>query len=225
MNDKVLLAWVHTGTVHEPFARTIAELCLHKPNRIVGITATTSPRQEESRNATIHNFLETDADWLMWIDTDMTLEKNAIELLLETAHQHEADIAGAIGYIYNRLTQEITPNGYHWDDDKKTYVSLWDYNPGETYTVDATGSGCVLIHRRVFESWDDENWHETWHTHPYTGGHMGHDLAFCFKSKREYGHKIVWNTNIKSGHIKPFELTEANYIAYRDSLLERPYDL
>ena len=218
MSDKVYLAWVHTGTVHEPFARTIAELCLYKPNQITGITTSSSPRQEDARNGTISNFLDTDAEWLMWIDTDMTLEYNAVEQLLETAHSLEADMAGAIGFIYRRDTEQLIPNGYRWDADNRVYLSIWDYEPGKTYDVDGTGSGCVLINRRVFESWDDENWHETLYRHPASGDYMGHDLAFSYKAKFEYGHKIVWNTSIKTGHIKPFELTEANYLAYRETL-------
>jgi hypothetical protein len=218
--DRVYLAWVHTGTVHEPFARSIAEACLWKPNNIIGITTAGGPRQEAQRNTAIKAFLEIEGDlrgdWLMWIDTDMTFEHDAIERLLATAHATGADAVGALGFIWNPVNAEITTNAYIWDAEEKVYKHIRDYERNTIALIDATGSGSVLIHRRVFELWDNERWHETWPVHPDSGTLMGHDLAFFHKAIHEHGMKLVWDASVHTGHIKSFELTEANYEAYRE---------
>ena len=216
--DKVYLGWVHPNTVHEPFARSMMEACLWKPNGIWGLTSASNPRQEVARNAVIKNFLETQGDWLMWIDTDMTFKHDAIEKLVKTARKHKADIVSGLGFIYKRAAEEIVPNGYLWDEKENAYAEIINYQKGRVYEIDGTGSGFVLIHRKVFEAFDNEHWHETWRAHPHTGNPMGHDLAFCWRAKQDYGMKIVWDTGVPTGHIKHFELTETNYDAYRETL-------
>jgi len=155
----------------------------------------------------------------MWVDTDMTFEYDSIERLLKTAREHKADMIAGLGFIYKRTAGEIVPNGYLWYDEHHAFSEINDYEKGKVYDIDGTGSGFALIHRRVFEAFDDEYWHETWREHPYTGNPMGHDLAFCWRAKQDYGMKIVWDTNVKTGHIKPFELVEENFDSYRESLL------
>ena len=220
--NRVYRAWVHTGTVHEPFARSIAEACLWKPNNITGITTAGGPRQEAQRNTAIKAFLETEGDlrgdWLMWIDTDMTIEHDTIERLLKTAHETGADAVGTLGFVWNPAENVIVPNAYMWSAEEKAYKWIVNYERNAVIQIDATGSGSVLIHRRVFEAWDNERWHETWPAHPDSGALMGHDLAFFHRATREHGMKLIWDTSIPAGHIKSFELTEANYKAYRDTL-------
>ncbi len=222
MTDHVYLGWVHTGIVHEPFARSVAEACMWTPNHIIGISTAGGPRQEAQRNAVIEAFLDTEGklrgDWLMWVDTDMTFERDTVARLLDTAREADADMVGALGLIWNPQDSALIPNGYVWNAADKAYKEVSEYERDAVSQVDATGSGCVLIHRRVFEAWDNKRWHETWPIHPDTGALLGHDLAFCHKSVREYGMKLVWDTSVKTGHIKSFEMTEANYEAYRSQL-------
>ena len=218
MSEGVYLAWVHTGIVHEPFARSVAEVCLWKPNNIVGITTAGGPRQEAQRNAAIAAFLKTDGEWLMWIDTDMTFNRDMVERLLKTAHETGADAVGTLGFIWDPSQQIVVPNAYLWSDVDNAYHWVVNYEREAIVQIDATGSGSVMIHRRVFEAWDHERWHETWPVHPDSGGLMGHDLAFFHKATREDGFKLMWDTTVKTGHIKSFELTEANYDAYLAAL-------
>ena len=215
-DDKVYLAWVHPGTVHEGFARSMMEACLWQPNTIWGLVSASNPRQEEARNAAIGNFLDSVGDWLMWVDTDMTFGYDAIERLVQTAHKHEADMVAGLGFIFKRASGEVIPNGYLWDDGDLEFHEMGDYTKGDVHAIDGTGSGFVLIHRRVFEAFDDKHWHKTWTNHPETGSTMGHDLAFCRRATG-YGFKIVWDTSVTTGHIKSFELAEETYDAYRAS--------
>ncbi len=216
LNDKVYLVYVHPGIVHEGFARSMMETCLWPGNGIMGIVAASNPRQEEARNAAIQGFLDGVGDWLMWVDTDMTFLYDTIEQLVKTAHEHEADIVSGLGFIYKKETGEIIPSAYLWNEDGKEFRVIDDYTKGEVHAIDGTGAGFVLIHRRVFEAFDDKYWHKTWMEHPETGKMMGHDLEFCRRATG-YGFKMVLNTKVRTGHIKSFELGEGDYDAYRAS--------
>ena len=182
--DKVYVAYVHPNTVTEGFARSLAESSIYPGNGIWGFISVSNPRQEVARNAGIKSFLDnTPGDWFMWIDTDMTWEHDSIERLVATAHKHKADMVAGLGFIYKRMAEQIVPNGYWFDEEDLYYKEFSDYEPGKIYDIDGTGSGFVLIHRRVFEAWDDEFWHSTWRAHPYTGGEMGARPSFLFQSE------------------------------------------
>lgn len=220
--DSVMIGYVHMHTVFEGFARSLAEVCLNRESNIYGIISTQNPRQESARNATIQKFIEGfhegnnhyGAEWFMWLDTDQTFEHDAIVRLRNTAHKHDADAVGGLTFVYKRHSQEVTPNGWIWNDG---YEQIEDYTPNKVYQIDGTGSAFVLINRRVLET-QKKNWHLTHVKHPATGEYMGHDLAFFHKMSVEDGFKLVWDTSVQSGHIKHFELTEAQYRAYRETL-------
>jgi len=175
-----------------------------------------NPRQTVARNAAIESFLRGPAEWLMWIDTDMTFHHDAIEKLLATANEWDADAVSGLGFIYKRMQEEIVPNGYAYDEEGKRFTEIEDYNPGEVYEIDGTGSGFVLINRRVFNDFPDKFWHRNWIEHPATGGEMGHDLAFFYEMTQVLGMKLLWDTGVKTGHIKHMELTEESYETYRE---------
>lgn len=221
--DSVMVGYVHMNTVFEGFARSLAEVCLNTESNIYGIISTQNPRQEDARNATILKFMEGfhadrthfGAEWFMWVDTDQTFQADAIVRLRETAHRFNADAVGGLTFIYKRATQEVAPNGYVWNGEG--FDALEDYTEGEVYEIQGTGSAFVLIHRRVFEG-KDGFWHVNHQKHPDTGGYMGHDLAFFHDATVNRGLKLVWDTGVQSGHIKHFEVTEAQYRAYRNTL-------
>jgi len=220
--DTVVVGYVHPHTVTEGFCRSLAETCLIKDNHIIGIIGASSPRQEHGRNTVITKFLEgaiyagdhVGAEWLMWIDTDMTFERDSIMRLLSTAKKTKADMVTGLGFVYKRGENIIVPNAWAFDKDNQEWVDTANYTPGERYEIDGTGSGFILINRRVFETKED-GWHQSG-IHAATGRYMGHDLAFCYDTVVDGPFKLVWDTAVKTGHIKHFEITEENYEASRN---------
>lgn len=219
--DTVVIGYVHPNTVHEGFARSIAESCLIPDNKIVGIISASNPRQEVARNSVIAEFLRGPAEWLMWVDTDMTFERDSIARLRATAKKHKADAVTGLGFILKRQANEVIPNGYKWDEDEGHFREVVQYTKGAVIPVDGTGSGFVLVNRRVFESFElnyGPTWHKSWTKHPANDSSMGHDLAFFYEVTQNLGFKLVWDTSVKTGHIKFFELDEDSFDRYRSSL-------
>jgi hypothetical protein len=179
-----------------------------------------SPRQEAGRNEAIRGFLTTKAEWLMWIDTDMVFERHSVRDLLWTARNNAGDIVAGLGFSFDQANGTMAPNGYRWNDHG-FFEPIYEYQetPERVLDVDGVGSGFLLVNRRVYEKWTeyfgDELWHQTWPQHAASGTLMGHDLAFCFHAKEDLGMSILWDTYVKTGHIKHLALTEDNYNASR----------
>ena len=143
----------------------------------------------------------------------MSFDHDAVERLRATALKHDADMVAGLAFIYNRGAHTIFPNMFEYTGPEEGFKPVDDYESGRVYEIDGTGSAFMLIHRRVYEDWDNEYWHQTWREHPETGQPMGHDLAFCYEVTQTYGRKLLYDTSVKTGHIKAMALTEENYRA------------
>jgi len=211
----VAVAYVHLNRVTAGFGTSLARACLWRKNRIGGIVSASSPRQYLARNSAIDAFLQGPAEWLMWIDTDMTFEHDAIEKLLKTARKTGADMVAGLCFILERQNNVVKFNAFNWSGEDKEFQALEDYKDGEVLDVDGTGSAFVLINRKVLET-TGPNWHKDWTDHPAGDGPMGHDLAFFYEACIVQGYRLVYDTAVEAGHIKHFELNEDSFRAYKE---------
>lgn len=214
--DSVAIGYVHPNIVTEGFARSLANACRWPANKILGLISASNPRQYLARNAVIEEFLEGPCEYLMWIDTDTAFEHNAIERLRQIVNIKQADMAAGLCFIYERGNNVVKPNFAYWKDDHFEFGD--NYQAGEILTPDACGSAFVLIHRKVFEA-TGPVWHQNWVHHPATNGQpMGHDMSFFYDATITFGFKLVYDTGVKTGHIKHFELREQHFRDYQETL-------
>jgi glycosyltransferase involved in cell wall biosynthesis len=101
---------------------------------------------DAARNRCIKEFLETDADYLWWIDADIVPPLDALDRLVTA----DKDIIGATCFSMKN------DNGRHFP-----YPVTLRYNKDRKYEVhygngieqiDATGGACVLFKRKVYEA-------------------------------------------------------------------------
>lgn len=210
----VVIGYVHPNIVMEGFTRSLAETCLTNENGIVGIISASDPKQHVARNSVIEKFLAGPGEWLIWIDTDMTFERDSIARLRATAVKEKAHMVGGLAFVYNRGAGTLQPNGWGWDYSENHWVAYTDYTPDAPQQIDGTGAAFILIHREVFETLEG-NWHQNWVEHPATGKSMGHDLAFCYDAVVGNGYRLIWDTSVKTGHIKHVEMTEESWEAFK----------
>jgi len=105
----------------------------------------------EARNECVHIFLESDASYLFFVDSDAVPPFNAIEQLL--SHGFEKKIVGGLCHEIKRDSDGVLKtvplilkkrgrSGYKISNTKTNGVM----------SVDATGTICVMVHRSVFTS-------------------------------------------------------------------------
>jgi hypothetical protein len=207
------VGFVHPGRVHTDFMASLLQ-AFKWSDRLIAFSGSSCPRQYIARNDNIEEFLKGPAEWYLQIDTDMTFEMGAPDLLVSLAEDADAKMAAALCFGYIKDTRDIFPNMWWWDEKNKAYELIEDYVKDTQFWVDATGASFLLTHRTVLEA-VEAPWHEDHEEHEDTGKRMGHDISFCHKVRKATGESILYCTDIKVGHIKEFTVTEETYDAYR----------
>lgn len=153
-----------------------------------------------ARNNIVTKFLESDAEWLMMVDNDVTVPRDALLNFLEDG----VDVVS--GYYVHRFKVNEPSN-------KTNICKRGELNYSMQFTgeelaemrergehlirIHGGGMGCILIRKSVFQriAYPYYKWRD------YGGGKMlSEDLHFCEQCKQE-GIKIYADTRVRCGHM------------------------
>lgn len=153
------------------------------------------------RNQLAYEFMDSDCDRMVFLDSDVTFEPGA---LVKLAHM-PADFVGGC-YRYKR-TEECYPMGWLHDPEKK---GLWADKNG-LIEVNGLPTGFLALSRKVFQTMKDKFPERELKEHfghkgfayfqmPFIDGHLhGEDNFFC-REWRDAGGKIYLDPEIKLTH-------------------------
>lgn len=213
---QVMIAMISPGhIVHETTGSLIAITSGRNPNRPKGVILKRSGALIQwARNESTEEFLRTDAEWLLWIDSDIQFPPDLIKRLLEVHYESGALIVG--GCYVHPMHERMKPSIFFYRNMPGTGPSMEALHmedmksmleQGQTWTyADGTGAGCLMIHRSVLESMklkaiemkDGEPWFTV---RVMNGVFYGEDLAFCNRA-RSMGYKIAVRMDLDLGHVK-----------------------
>lgn len=149
--DKLAVGVAAYGTQHPKWWIKFGLMTgtLHKNDiDLVAILGANSMSVDGNRNNVAKSFLKTDADWLLWVDTDNTIPLGGVRRLLDTGK----DIVTGLYYMkeapYNPVAMTRNEEGQ--------YNPIRNWRRGEILPIDIAGFGCTLIHRRVYETMQAE---------------------------------------------------------------------
>lgn len=162
-----------------------------------------------ARNNLTYEFLKTDCDYLLQIDSDIVFNEEHIVRI----KSHDVPIVGGIYPVKEKETR--------WCLNKFKYNIQ---NNSELLSVAETGTGFLLVHRDVFEAirdddpareyvcdHDGEIKYDYWRVGVKNRRYLSEDWWFC-QDAREAGFDILVDTKIILGHIGnvvyPLEETE-----------------
>lgn len=176
-----------------------------------------------ARNTIAAAFMASDADWLLWWDTDIGCEPHALEQLLAVADPETAPIVGGLCFIetdyqhdfHGGLHSALAPTLYDWawvepnsgmpGAYKLVTRTDWD---GKVTRVGATGAGFLLTHRSVYTKISD------WLMEQGAPGHIwferipgpdgekcGEDISFCLRA-HQVGLPVMVHTGVSTTHQK-----------------------
>ena len=163
-----------------------------------------------SRNELAKKSVEMGADYVFWLDSDMTFKSDVLIQMFKTLKENDLDILTGLYFrrvhpyspvLFDRL--EIDENsGCHWTD--------FNDIPDGLFEVGGCGFGCVLMKTEVFLS-----------VMAKFGqmfspiGNVGEDLSFCWR-RRQCGYKVVCDPSIALGHIGHTQVTREFFEVYRN---------
>jgi len=206
----VVIGWLDNGLTTGDFTECVARLAAFEVSQrrlATTIRIRSGPQMPEGRNLLVTQFLETDADWLLMVDSDMVFTHRLIEDLLATADRDAAPVVGGLCFGVNQELGQF-PTMYTNVDGMPTVSKEI---PAGLVKVDATGAACVLTHRSVFEQNRREGKHTWFHRRVLpTGDVLGEDISWCWWL-REQGVPIIVDTTIDVGHVKTTLVNRATY--------------
>lgn len=190
---------------------------------------TTPLRISEMRNGAVKYLLdESTAEWLLFIDSDMGFQPDALELLLAAADPQERPVIGALCFGLRKDAKDglggwegvAFPTIFDWkqipDQPRPGFVQRYDFPMNTVTQVAATGAAFLLIHRSALEAVRQvagDTWFERAKTHP-EDDLMGEDISFCARLGH-LGIPVFVHTGVETNHLKTIHITQKYYRAQR----------
>jgi GT2 family glycosyltransferase len=182
-----------------------------------------------SRNVVVKTFLETtDADWLLMIDSDERLSLDTWHKLIDAAHDKDRPIVSGLvfaAFFDGEDSLRPVPTIYRMDPEKGL-EAIDAYPIDKLIEVDATGTGCLLIHRSVLldmqkQATPNQGKDWAWFVEgAIDGTYFGEDLLFS-KRLKSMGYKIHAHTGAILPHHKQFWLDERHHIPMRNHAIQQ----
>jgi len=148
-----------------------------------------------ARNQIVKAFLDSNCEYLLMIDSNVIPPQNILDLALL-----DKDIVGGVCFICkdNKLIPVVlkeVPNGF----------SVYDDLPSNTLMeVDAIGTGCIMIKRKVLEEWSQPYFEFRFDVDGMLS--IGEDFYFCQKAK-SLSYNILVHTGYLCAHYSSVDLT------------------
>lgn len=177
----------------------------------------------EGRNMAVAHFLDkTDHEWLLFVDTDMGFQADAIERLLLAADPVERPIVGGLCFAMKHTVADQhggfrvmpVPTLFMWAKNPGQgvgFANRFIYPPDTMVQVAGTGAAFILIHRSVLDSIRAQHGDVWFNFVQYGDGvQVSEDLAFCWRAA-EVGAPVFVHTGVKITHHKEMWLSERDY--------------
>jgi hypothetical protein len=227
----VVIGVASRGTCESHLARTLGDLMLWDsrygrqhldPERPI-IWTIGATQVVNARNTLVHQFLASDqGEWLLMIDDDQVYPKELLEYLIESVDKDERPIVGVPVWRMQSETNDpdqvkVTHNVLDMHESNAFVEYEDNLPPNSVIQVPAIGTGCMIVHRSVFERMAD--WCEgkgmgrrwCWFRHNvYMPADMaeGEDLYFC-RLAGMMGIPVYASTFTTLGHVKSIILNGA----------------
>ena len=141
-----------------------------------------------ARNALVNAGLDQGADYIAFLDADMTFPEDVLHRL----YHNSKDICGV---LYKGRLKPHPHNLFYWNKDKTAMEQVkksWKPPSSKLIEVDAVGTGAMLIRSSVFK--------EVGRPYFFYESNRSEDIMFCQKC-REHGIRVYIDTTLKCGHI------------------------
>lgn len=229
----VQIAYLHPEHVshswHDSMRRMLAfDAGLDRPRiepRPLNIRCGSGALVVRNRNFAVTLFLDkTDHEWLLFVDTDMGFEPDAVHRLLEVADPTQRPFVGALCFALmesqydglggHRFT--IVPTLYKIGNVVETgharLCYFGDYPQDTVVQVAATGAAFILVHRSALEVLRKQHG-DIWFNQVVDedGDVVGEDFSFCLRLGAA-GFPMFVHTGVKTNHHKEIWLSEEDYL-------------
>ena len=204
---KILIAIPCMDQVPAVFAQSLATL-----NRTgdVFVSMRIGSLIYDSRNNLAKDAVNMGADYVLWLDSDMTFPSDTIAKLMKL-HEEKGENSIVSG-LYFRRVEPFTPvlnDLLYIDEEDRPVFHNVEVIPAEPFEVEGCGFGCVFMPTQalvdVAVKFGDM-------FGPMKS--VGEDLSFCIRA-REAGYKIFCDPSVECGHVGHSIITRGFWESYK----------
>jgi hypothetical protein len=207
----VLVIWLDNGNTRGEFTKSLLDMGVWDANydhKIYGATRIQSSANITSaRNMAVAQFLDSSAEKLMLIDSDMVFRPDMVSKLSESC-SGEVPIVGGLTWRVSKVDNKVSTTMYLMDENQQL-IQPESWPDDALVQVWATGAACLMIHRTAAEKikkaafsdafpWFQES---SWKGEP-----MSEDVTFCIRAQMALM-PIYVDTGVEVGHMKERMLT------------------
>lgn len=212
--DVLVLGWCDNGYTDSLFTSHLTALALKTAHTLdiqgVGIIQTIGGQIARQRQDLLRDFEASNAEWLLWVDSDIMIPYEAFELLWNSKDVETRPVVCGVYFITMEMNQTL-PQPYPCifvkaDDGKNKPVHPLPEN--ELIPIDVAGLGFTLMHKSVAHKLR-ETYGNTTFSITIGDNHISEDVSFFYKLK-DLGIPVYAHTGALVPHVKRF-LLDANY--------------
>lgn len=154
--DKVQMGFIDGGQVESQFCADLFTIALGRTERIDGLLRVGGHLLSRQRNELVSSFLDkTATPWLLMVDTDHRVPPAAFDKMIAAAHEVSAPVVSALCFAaYPPKPGDLYPTpvpAIYRHAPSGQYQPIHEYPRDALIKVDATGTGCLLMHRAALE--------------------------------------------------------------------------
>ena len=215
-NKSVTIGWLDPGTVYTGFVAYICQILLHRTDKIDGVVVASGHYLSNNKNRIVELFLESKSEWLLLLDSDILVDLDNFDKLLESADKEKYPVMSGMYFIpMNENSTLVLAAMKPLPEDSDQGVWVTDWEDGQIIeNLHSVGGGFTLIHRSVYEAIKEKNGFPQWYQDEYNHKSkmwISEDIYF-FKMVRDLGINICLNTAVEGKHLKTFKLDKSNFI-------------
>lgn len=222
--EKITIGVCSPGQWHAMFATSIIDIARSQAQLGQLISLEGSGVISRLRNQVVATFLEkTKDDWLLQIDTDQIITVDAFKKLVAAADKNKRKIVSGIvhaAWETENVYPEPVPCIFRMGDNGEGLYSVHEYPEDSVIEIDAAGTGCILIHRSVFEAMVEkaDPVHETdkwcfYRDMPLNGSWVGEDIFWSIRAKA-LGFQMYAHTGVQLPHKRGYWLKKEHHTDY-----------
>lgn len=218
--DKIAVAWCDSNYTTGAFTQGLLSMVVHlKEYEFSNIIRVDGIEISTQRQLAFDSWMnQTDADWILWIDSDIEINNEIIKELFETANKDTYPVVSGLYFTmggYDKDGLLVPKPCFNMSNEGNVLMKrVPDYTVyDKMLEVNTVGMGLFIMHRSVGQKLLDDNGYEHMFAEiHYNDDHsnlMGEDAVFCAYIRKS-GFPIYINTNVIPVHHKLIKL-DNNY--------------
>lgn len=221
-NETLSIGWCDNGMVDGKFAEGLMYTTITAPTRKLGVhnairvQGNQIGRQRQALMDMWYDHVKT--DWLLWVDSDIVLTLDILEMLWKTADKVARPVVSGVYFISKQMESSLMqPMPALFDEIGEEFAIKYIHPlpDSQIIKVDCAGLGLTLMHRSVVPKLraispdysvfaEQENLGEKF---------VGEDIVF-FRNLKKAGVEVHAHTGARAKHMKRFAYDENYYKLY-----------